>query len=30
VDFSLQPAGLYLAELRNGERTAVVKLLYLP
>jgi hypothetical protein len=30
VDFSLQPAGLYLAELRTGERTAVVKLLYLP
>lgn len=30
LDFSLQPAGLYLAELRNGEHTAVVKLLYLP
>jgi hypothetical protein len=30
VDFSLQPAGLYLARLQAGERTATAKLLYLP
>lgn len=30
VDFSLQPAGLYLAQLQAGQRTATAKLLYLP
>ena len=30
VNFSLQPAGLYLAQLQAGERTATAKLLYLP
>jgi hypothetical protein len=30
VDFSLQPAGLYLARLQAGERTVTAKLLYLP